>query len=111
LFEQGREWTGLARPQYTGDLRETPVDVYGGLDWLATSARDLRIPDIGHAMVRMQHADFVDRGWSNECCWAICWRISGWPLLAAADTAGAEIAEQFRVVMPSGMMIIVGAGA
>jgi hypothetical protein len=34
-----------------------------------------------------------------------CWS------LAAADTAGAEIADQFRVVMPPGMIIIVGAGA
>jgi hypothetical protein len=50
-------------------------------------------------------------GWSNEYRWAICWRISDWPLLAAADTAGAEIADQFRVVMPPGMVIIVGAGA
>jgi hypothetical protein len=34
-----------------------------------------------------------------------CWS------LAAADTAGPEIADQFRVVMPPGMIIIVGAGA
>jgi DNA-binding transcriptional LysR family regulator len=43
--------------------------------------------------------------------WAICWRISDWPLLAAAVTAGAGIADRFRVVMPPGMMIIVDAGA
>jgi hypothetical protein len=34
--------------------------------------------------------------------WAICWRASGWSLLAAAVTAGAEIADRFRVVMPPG---------
>jgi hypothetical protein len=33
---------------------------------------------------------------------AICWSMSGWLLLAAADTAGAGIADQFRVVMSLG---------
>jgi hypothetical protein len=86
-------------------LRETPVDVYGVLDWLATSARDLLTPDIGHAMVRMQHAVFADRDGATSAAgqrWATCWRISDWPLLAAADTAGAEIADRFRVAMPQG---------
>jgi hypothetical protein len=45
----------------------------------------------------------VPRG--SRC--AICWR----PLLAAADTAGAEIAGQYRVVMSLGTVIIVCAGA
>jgi hypothetical protein len=106
--------TGLVRPQHTEGLRETPVDVYGVLDWLATSARDLLATDIGHAMVRMQHAVFADRDGLTSAAgqrWAICWRISGWPLLAAAVTAGAEIADRFRVVMPPGMVIVVGAGA
>jgi hypothetical protein len=44
-----------------------PVDVYGVLDWLATSAQGLLTPDIGHVMVRMQHAVFVDRDGSTEC--------------------------------------------
>lgn len=106
--------TGLVRPQHTEGLRETPVDVYGVLDWLATSARDLLTPDIGHAMVRMQHADFADRDGATRAAgqrWATCWRISDWPLLAAADTAGAEIADPFRVAIPPGTMIIMGAGA
>lgn len=48
--------TGLVRPQHTEGPGGNPVDVYGVLDWLATSARDLLAPDIGHAMLRMQHA-------------------------------------------------------
>jgi hypothetical protein len=65
-------------------------------------------------MVRMQHAVFVDRDGATSAAgqrWATCWRISDWPLLAAADTAGAEIADRFRVAIPLGTMIIVGAGA
>jgi hypothetical protein len=40
-----------------------------------------------------------------------CWSISGRPLLAAADTAGAEITDQFRVVMSLETMIIACAPA
>jgi hypothetical protein len=36
----GPVWSG----RNTEGLRETPVDVYGVLDWLATSARDLLTP-------------------------------------------------------------------
>lgn len=98
----------------TPKLRETPVEVYGVLDWLATSARDLLTPDIGHGMLRMQQpSSSTGTGLTSAAGQrrAICWRISDWPLLAAADTAGAEIADQFHVVMPPGMRIIVGAGA
>jgi hypothetical protein len=106
--------TGLVRPQHTEGLRETPVDVYGSWTGWLPQARDLLATDIGHAMVRMQHAVFADRDGLTSAAgqrWAICWRICGWPLLAAAVTAGAGIADRFRVVMPPGMMIIVDAGA
>jgi hypothetical protein len=70
--------TGLVRPQHTEGLRETPVDVYGVLDWLAISARDLLTPEIGPAMVRMQHAVFVDRDGSNACRWAALGDLLGY---------------------------------